>query len=76
MLLYKKIIAYFSMDWACGEELKEILIWVNGKWARLMATEFTLGSMAIDMRDSSSNVLNMEKDLKNLLIMILTPDNM
>ena len=44
------------MDQECGEELKEIHIWENGKWGKQTVTAYILGLMAIGMKANLNNV--------------------
>lgn len=62
------------MDQEYGEDLKVIHTLVNGRTKKHKVMEFIHGLMETDMKDNSSNVLNMGKAYKNLQMVTNTKD--
>jgi len=63
-----------KVDREYGEDLKVIHILVNGKMVKHKDMEFIHGLMETDMKDNLNNVLNMDKEYKNLQMVICTKD--
>lgn len=61
-----------KVDQASGGDPKATLILANGKMAKLMDMEFTLGLMGTDTKANLCNVSNMVKASKNFLMEIFT----
>jgi hypothetical protein len=58
------------MDQVCGKELKGIRMLVNGSSEKQMDMGLILGLTEIDIKESLKNVLNTDKDCKNLQMVI------
>jgi hypothetical protein len=56
-----------SMGLECGEDIEEIPTKGNGSLGNLRAMEYILGLMEINMKDSSRNASNTEKELRGFL---------
>lgn len=62
------------MDQEYGEDLKVIHTSANGRMEKHKVMGFIHGLMETDMKDNSSNVLNMDKAYKNLQMVTNTKD--